>query len=184
MKIKTLLMVAAFAAMSFAKTTSVCAQESNPATEMSGHWQFGANVGLTVWALTNESHYTVTAGWRFNRNHFLGLGLGYERVEESIDDPQEWNNGDVSFLPVFASYEYYLPFRRHDKHSFLFGCDGGVGYYPDKTLTKKDTDRWMPFARCRIGADFQVCRYMGLQVSLDGLFSQFGGVGVSVGVRF
>ncbi|MBE6332978.1 MAG: hypothetical protein E7070_11910 [Bacteroidales bacterium] len=186
MQIKTLLSAAALTIAALAFSTSATAQESAIQRAID-RWQFGASTGLTIGFITNESHYTATANWRFSRKRQLGMGLGCQIVEKYIDDEDErgdMNNGHVPFLPIFVDYERYNPFRHHKAHSFLFGLDLGTGYYPDKTLTKEDTDRWMPFCRGKIGVDFSVYKRLGLQVTADALISEFGGVGLSAAIRF
>lgn len=166
--------------------TEHCIAQGNPSLCPDGYWQYELNVGLSAGALTNESHYMVTVGWRFNRHHFVGMGTGLQEVELYIDDqsPIDLNNGRVPFIPIMVRYDYYVPFRHHAQHSFFLGVNGGIGYFPDQTLTQKDTERWLPFGGCRFGLDFQVCRCMGLQVGIDGLLSKFGGIGASMGLRF
>lgn len=163
-----------------------CIAHDNSSSFPDGHWQYELNAGLSVGSLTNESHYMVAAGWRFNRHHFVGMGTGLQEVELYIDDrsPIDLNNGRVPFIPIMGRYDYYVPFRRNAKHSFILGFNGGMGYFLDQTLTKKDTEKWLPFGGCRFGLDFHVSRCMGLQVGIDGLFSKFGGIGASIGLRF
>ena len=163
---------------------SIYAPSATAQTESSSHCQYELNCGANMWALTDELHCTFVIGNRFNRKHFLGGGFGFEAVETYYDDPPEWNNGRVPFLPIFITYVHYLPFRHYTGHSFLVGVENGIGYYPNKTLSAIDTERWALFLRCRVGADFQVCKQFGVQVSIDGLFSKFGGIGGNVGVRF
>ncbi|MCR5130629.1 MAG: hypothetical protein K6C10_04105 [Prevotella sp.] len=150
-----------------------------------GGMQYGVKVGTSAGIHCTERHIDVSAGWRFNRKHYLGIGTGYQQTDITDDADPTNGNGKVAFIPLYADYTYYLPFNAHSNDSFLLGVEAGGGYYPDKTPCKENYDnRFSPIIKAKIGLDFHIVKTLNLNVALGVLISDVAGIGIDIGATF
>lgn len=150
-----------------------------------GHWQFGVkrDVGMGFGSYHNTLH--ATAGWRFDRKHYLGIGTGCNWQELACDDDPARSNGEVMGIPLFADYVRYIPFRTGSGHSVYWGLEAGGGVYTGNLPTTDDSSRWFPYLNPKLGLDFTINRYVGLNLGFSEIFSEASTVlCVHLGLRF
>lgn len=118
-------------------TLPACAQEK-------GHMQFGARLDLIGIGFNSYSTINATAGWRFNRRNYLGIGTGCHLIDVYTDASPSVDNGLTASIPVYADYVHYFPLKR-EKNSFYLGTEAGMTIYPGKLPTKDDDNRIDPY---------------------------------------
>lgn len=150
-----------------------------------GHMQYGIkrNAGVGFWSWHKTLHFT--AGWRFDKHHYLGLGSGCDWIDIGNDADPELSNGEVKGVPLFVDYVYYTPFRHFPKHAFFFGIEGGGGIYTGDLPTKDDSQRFFPYFNPKLGLDFTIHKNFGLNFGFCEILSERQTVlCVQVGLRF
>ena len=152
-----------------------------------GHIQFGARYGGTLYIpFAGEQFEEVTAAWRFNRRHALGIGTGLLQVDHT-DDGVPWNeNGTVQAIPLFLDYTYYIPFHHHDNHSFTLGASIGGAWYVDELPLKNSSQRAFGLVRFSPGLDFKLFKRLHLDIGLNIQYEydDIPGFGAQVGLKF
>ena len=150
-----------------------------------GRWQFGVKRGKSLGILSEESHYHVMAGWRFDRKRYLGLLSGVQLSDVGCDADPSKENGMVPFVPLALDYVRYVPFRKYyPDHSFFYGVVAGAGWYTDKLPLKDDNTRCLPFFQFKLGLDFRIYKRLGVNFGLHLQASDIIGLGCDLGVRF
>ncbi len=126
-----------------------------------GRMQFGVRVDLSDLGFNAYSTLDATAGWRFNRRNYLGIGTGCHIIDVYTDAAPWVDNGSTPSIPIYADYVHYYPLK-NDRNSFYIGAEAGMTIYPDKLPTTDDDGRIDPYYSLKIGWDFTLKNRFGL----------------------
>lgn len=132
----------------------VCAQEE-------GRMQFGVRADLLRLGFNKYDTYNATAGWRFNRRNYLGIGTGCHIIDVYTDSDPSVDNGATASIPIYADYIHYYPLK-NDKNSFYLGAEAGMTIYPGKLPTKNVKNRIDPYYSLKVGWDFTLKNHFGI----------------------
>lgn len=135
-------------------TLPVCAQEE-------GRMQFGVRADLLRLGFNKYDTYNATAGWRFNRRNYLGIGTGCHLIDVYSDSDPSVDNGPTASIPLYADFVHYYPLK-NDKNSFFIGAEAGITIYPGKLPTKSNDDRVDVYYDLKLGWDFTLRNRLGI----------------------
>lgn len=150
-----------------------------------GHMQYciKSDQGVGLWYYHSTAH--VTAGWRFDRKHYLGVGTGCDWIDFDCDADPEQSNGEVTAIPLFVDYVHYSPFRHFEKHSFFWGVEAGGEVYTDQIAREDVSSRIFPFINPKVGIDLTVHGSFGVFAGTNWIIAEsFTVLSINFGVRF
>lgn len=157
-------------------TTPAFAQEE-------GHMQFGVRADLLRLGFNEYDTFNATAGWRFNRRNYLGIGTGCHVIDVYTDAEPWVDNGPTASIPLYADYVHYYPLK-NDRNSLFIGTEAGMTIYPGKLPTKDDDNRIDPYCSLKMGWDFTLKNRFGLFFGPSLKVYRGACLSIDFGVRF
>lgn len=143
-----------------------------------GRMQFGVRVDVLRLGFNDYDTYNATAGWRFNRRNYLGIGTGCHVIDIYDDTDCGMGNGPIASIPLYADYVHYYPLK-NDRNSFYIGAEAGMTIYPGMLPVKNKKSRVDKYYSLKMGWDFTLHNrfgiffgpslkvYYGINLSLD-----------------
>lgn len=149
-----------------------------------GRMQYGVRIDVVSAGINAYDTYNITAGWRFNRKNYLGIGTGCHVIDTYTDADPSLDNGPTASIPIYLDYVHYFPFKKHNRNSFFLGIEAGPTFYLSKLPTKDDDGRHDVFQCYKMGWDYTLSNRIGLFFGPS--LKVYRGLGLSLdfGVRF
>lgn len=155
------------------------------ATVKDSHQNHGIQSGISasqnlLLARAAATRINVTAGYRFNEHHYLGIGSGYS-LYSSHSDGSSSSPSTLHGIPIYVDYSYYFPSKQHMRRSFFIGAETGMTYY----MNESDLYRYQLHLSPKLGWDWSFPDRGGFFVGINYLYSyDEAGLGFSLGFRF
>ena len=130
-----------------------------------GHFQTVASVSYPCIGWGERGTAELSAGWRFNRGNYLGVGSGMHLVRHwygMAHGPAEVTP-HLKALPFYADYIHYFRFG-DSLNSFYLGQELGGSYYLDvhPELEVERLSRFRPYMNTKVGLDIGINERMGV----------------------
>ena len=148
-----------------------------------GRMQFGVRVDVLRLGFNDYDTYNATAGWRFNRRNYLGIGTGCHVIDLYNDADPRLDNGPIPSIPLYADYVHYYPLK-NDKHSFYLGAEAGMTIYPGKLPVKNDNSRVDAYYSLKMGWDFTLKNRFGIFFGPSLKVYRGSNLNIDLGLRF
>ncbi len=148
-----------------------------------GRMQFGVRADLRRLGFNDYDTFNATAGWRFNRRNYLGIGTGCHIIDVYTDADPSVDNGPTASIPIYADYVHYYPLK-NDKNSFYLGAEAGMTIYPSKFPVKNDDRRVDAYYSLKLGWDFTLKNRFGLFIGPSLKVYRGACLSIDFGVRF
>ena len=135
-----------------------------------GHFQAVASASYPCVGWNERGTADISAGWRFNRGNYLGVGSGMHLVRHwyGMSHGPAQVTPRLKAIPLYADYIHYFRFGR-SLHSFYLGQELGASYYLDvhPEIHVERFGRIRPYTNTKLGVDFGFNERMGVMLGIN-----------------